>query len=88
MVDKQVVTAVEKTDVQFIVAVLKMFTDFEVGWKPREIQALSEQMLVLWFRQKNPAKFVRSMNEFFEKREELWLPPQQIGRVMARQLRK
>lgn len=88
MIVKLVVTAVQKNDVGFIVALLKMFTDLEVRLKPKQIRALAEQMLVLWLNVKSPAKFVQRMNEFFEKAEELRLPAEKIARLMARELRK
>ncbi len=88
MAKKQKVAAVEKSNVGLIVAVLTMFTEMEIGWKPREIRAFAEQMVVLWSRVKNPAEFVQRMNEFFAKVHELRIPSSCIGRLMARELRK
>ncbi len=88
MVDNQTVIPVDKTDVGFIVALLKMFSGMGLTLKPKQIRALAEQMLVLWFCVKSPVKFVRRMNEFFERAKELGLPAEKIARLMTRELRK
>jgi hypothetical protein len=79
---------VNKNDVRFVVVLLKMFSETELHLKPKQIQALAEQMLVLWFRVKSPVKFVRRMKELFERADELQLPAEKIVPIMARELRK
>jgi hypothetical protein len=88
-VKKQLVKIeVNKNDVRFIAVLLKMFSEMELHLKPKQIQALAEQMLVLWFRVKSPVKFVRRMKGFSERADELRLPAEKIVPLMARELRK
>ena len=58
---KRRIPAVNKSDIGFIAALLKINTDIEVTWKLKEIRLLSEQILVPWHRVKNAAKFTREI---------------------------
>lgn len=80
------IPAVNKSDIGFIAALLKMNTDIEVTWKAKEIRLLSEQILIVWHLVKNAAKFTREMTKFSDQLEKLQLPRQAIGRLMAREL--
>jgi len=88
MEKQPVPTAISKTDVGFVVVLLKMFSQMELHITPKQIQALAEQMLLLWFCVKSPVKFVRRMEEFFERAEKLRLPAEKVARLMKRELRK
>jgi hypothetical protein len=87
MEKQSVPTAVSKTDVGFVVVLLKMFSPMELHLKPKQIRALAEQMLVLWLLVKSPVKFVRRMNGFFERADDLGLPAERIPSLIARELR-
>lgn len=63
-----------------------MFSEIELHLTPKQIRALAKQMLVLWLRVKSPARFVRLMNGFFERAEELGLPAVKVALLMAREL--
>lgn len=83
---KPITTAVQKTDVGFVVALVRMFSEVELHLTPRQIRALAKQMLVLWLGVKRPARFVRLMNGFFERAEDLGLPAEKVALLMAREL--
>ena len=86
--EKQVARPIQRSDVEAVENLLKMFTDLECRWEQREIQELAEQMLVLWFRVKSLPEFFRHLNEFMEKSDELCIPVGQLGSFMASELRK
>ena len=53
--------------------------------KAKKIRALAKPMLVLWLRVKSPARFIRLVNGFFERAEELVLPAEKVALLMARE---